>query len=68
MHILWTLLAYIASLTVIAPLTLVVVLLLVGPHTGVLPMFLERPVLLIGCLVVLLLPLWIAYKVWKRLR
>lgn len=68
MHILWTLLAYIASLIVIAPVTLVVVLLLVGPHTGVLPMSLERPVFLIGWLVVLLVPPWIAYKVWKRFR
>ncbi|MFZ5570491.1 MAG: hypothetical protein ACOZF0_08800 [Thermodesulfobacteriota bacterium] len=68
MKIIVTIAAYLLSLAVIAAAAFFVVLILAGPHSGLLPSWLEPVVLGIGWLVVLVLPIWIALKVWRRFR
>jgi hypothetical protein len=64
----WTLtiLAGLAALLVVAPLTAFAVLILAGPHAGLLPQPLEVAVVLLGWGVVLGVPVVVARKVWKR--
>lgn len=66
-RILTTLLCYLLALALVAALTLVGVLVLAGPHAGILPGWLEPAVLVLGWLAVLLLPLWVARWIWRRL-
>ena len=66
MRYLATALAYLLSLVVIAAISLAVVLLVAGPHSGLLPSWLEPWVLGLGWLVILILPVLIARKVWRR--
>ncbi len=63
---LYTAITYVVSLMVVAAISLVVVL-IAGPHAGVLPGFLEPVVLLLGWLAVLALPAFAAFRVWRRL-
>ena len=66
-RILATTAAYFASLVAIAVTTFFVVIFLAGPHAGLLPSWLEAADLGIGWLVVVVLPLMLATKVWRRL-
>jgi hypothetical protein len=66
-RVLATLLGYLLALALVAALTLVGVLVLAGPHAGILPGWLEPAVLVLGWLAVLLLPLWVARWIWRRL-
>jgi hypothetical protein len=67
MRLLATALAYLLSLVVIAAISLATVLLIAGPHSGMLPSWLEPWVLGLGWLVILFVPALIARSVWRRL-
>lgn len=67
MRYLWALLAYLVSLIVIAALAFVIVIVLAGPHAGLLPQWAEVLVLSAGWLAVAGVPLWISIQVYKRL-
>ncbi|MGZ5030645.1 MAG: hypothetical protein ACXWAT_10030, partial [Methylobacter sp.] len=55
MKVLITAITYLISLAVVAVVTFIVVLVLAGPHAGLLPGWMEKVVLVIGWLVVLFL-------------
>ena len=59
-------LAYLGTLIVVAPITILAVLFLAGPHAGLLPQALEVAVLLLGWAVVLGVPVYVAIRVWRR--
>ena len=67
MRYLWALLAYLVSLIVIAALAFVIVIVLAGPHAGLLPQWAEVLVFSAGWLAVAAVPLWISIQVYKRL-
>jgi hypothetical protein len=52
---------------VISPLTLFVVLVLAGPHSDLLPSWLQLPVLLLGWGIILIVPVLISRKAWHKL-
>jgi hypothetical protein len=66
MRVLWTIVAYALSLCIVAPVVFLIVLFLAGPHAGLLPEFFEAIILVAGWVSVLLLPIWVARKVWRR--
>ena len=66
MKVLATILTYLLSLAVIACLAFVVVIVLAGPHSGLLPYWLESTVAVAGLLSVLVFPVLLARKVWRR--
>ncbi|MFC7462508.1 hypothetical protein [Hydrogenophaga defluvii] len=61
-----TLVAYLATLVFVAMACGALVLVVAGPHAGLLPGWLEAVVLGLGWLLVLVLPLWAAHNVWHR--
>lgn len=61
-----TVLAYLASLAVVGVISFFIVILLAGPHAGILPQPLEVVVLIAGWVVVLAAPVFAARVVWKR--
>jgi hypothetical protein len=63
--ILATTLAYFLALAVVASVAFVVVMFLAGPHSGLLPFWLEGVVGAAGWLAVLVLPVLLARKVWR---
>ena len=63
MRILATAFAYVVSLVVMATIALVAILLLAGPHAGVVGSPMETVVLVIGWLAVLGLPAFVALRV-----
>jgi hypothetical protein len=68
MRLLLTLAAYFGSLAVVAVAAFFAVMLLAGPHAGLLPQALEVTVILLGWLCILVLPAWVARVVWRRAR
>jgi hypothetical protein len=66
MKILATFLTYVLALVVVACIAFVVVIVLAGPHAGLLPSWLEAVVASAGWLAVLALPIILARKVWRR--
>jgi hypothetical protein len=62
-----TALTYLASFLVVGGLTLVIVLVVAGPHSGLLPRWLEGVVLALGWAAVFLLPMLPTHWVWRRL-
>jgi hypothetical protein len=60
------LLAWVASVAVLAPVCFFVVILLAGPHSSLLPGWLQSAVLLLGWLIVVVAPFLIARAVWRR--
>ena len=62
-----TLLAWLLAVLILAPVCFFLVILLAGPHSSMLPAFLQPVVLLLGCIVFLLGPVWVARVVWRRL-
>jgi hypothetical protein len=54
-------------LVLIAGVSFVVVIFLAGPHSGLLPQWLEVGVIGLGWMAVLVLPFLTARKVWRRL-
>lgn len=66
MRIIATIVTYLLSLVVIGALTIFIVLVVAGPHSGLLPHWLESVVLGLGWLVILMAPAFVARKVWRR--
>lgn len=66
MRLLLTIGAYLATLAVVAAAAFLAVIVLAGPHGGLLPRALEGAVLVIGWLAVLVVPAWVAWAVWRR--
>ena len=66
MRYLVTLLAFLAALAVTAVAMFLAVIFLVGPHGGVLPSWLETATLALGWVVVLVIPLLVARRTWRR--
>ena len=67
MRLVLAMLAYITTLAVVAGAAFIVVMMLAGPHAGMLPHGLEVLVMLLGWLAVLLVPFLLARRVWRRL-
>ncbi len=67
MRFLVTGLVYAASLAGVAVVAFFVVMLLAGPHSGVLPRGVQAVVLMLGWFAVLVLPVLAARAVWRRL-
>ena len=61
-----TAIVYIVSLAVVAIVSFFTVLVLAGPHAGILPSWLEAVILAIGWLAVLVLPVLVARLAWRR--
>jgi hypothetical protein len=66
MRIVATILTYLLALVVVACVAFVVVIVLAGPHSGLLPFWLEGVVGAAGWLAVLVVPALLARKVWRR--
>jgi hypothetical protein len=66
MRVLLTAAAYLASLAVLAPVLFFLVLVLAGPHSSLLPSRLQPAVVIAGWLTLLLAPIAIAARVWRR--
>jgi hypothetical protein len=60
-----TFIAWTATTAVLAPVCFFGAILLAGPHSDILPSFLQPVVLLLACAVLLLGPLWTARRVWR---
>ena len=58
---------YLLALAVIAVAVFFAVMVFAGPHSGLLPDGLGAAVLILGWLIVLVLPVWIAVMCWRRL-
>jgi hypothetical protein len=58
---------YLVTVTVVAVVTFFLVILLAGPHGGLLPRALEGVVLIVGWSLVLVLPFLAAWAMWRRL-
>lgn len=67
MRVFLTALTYLASLLGVAAVSFIVVIVLAGPHAGLLPHWLEAVVLGLGWLAVLVLPILAARTAWRRL-
>jgi hydrogenase-4 membrane subunit HyfE len=50
----------------IAVITFFMVIFLAGPHSGLLPSWLEGAVLVLGWLAVLIMPVLVARRVWRH--
>ena len=59
-------LAWLISAAVLAPVCFLVTMVLAGPHSSVLPSAIQPIVLLIGWIVFLVGPVWVARLVWRR--
>jgi hypothetical protein len=66
MRWLLTVLTWTVSFAVVAPACFIGVMVLAGPHSSVLPAFLQPVVLVVGWLVILAAPMLIARAVWRR--
>ena len=67
MRLLSTIGVYLAALALIGVAAFFMVMVLAGPHGGLLPRVFEIPILILGWLFVLLGPAWIARIAWRRL-
>lgn len=61
-----TLFAYLLSLGVVGVIAFFAVIILAGPHSGLLPSWLEDVVLALGWLAALVVPGIVALRVWRR--
>ena len=68
MKIVYTAFAYIVGLTLVAAVASLAVLFLVGPHGGILPEWAYLPVLALGWMAVIVLPVLFARWMWRRLK
>jgi hypothetical protein len=62
-----TAVVYAVSLAVTGAIAAITVLVIAGPHAGLLPAFLEPVVLVLGWAAVLVLPIWISVRIWRHL-
>jgi hypothetical protein len=68
MHFVIAVAVYLVALAIVGVAAFFIVIVVAGPHAGLLPQPLEVVVLIAGWLAVLGLPLWVAMKVWRRLQ
>jgi hypothetical protein len=68
MHWLLAFLAWLVSTTILGPVVMFSVLVLAGPHSSLLPSRTQPAVLLLGWLTFLVMPLWVARRVWLTRR
>jgi hypothetical protein len=68
MRILLTAIAWLVTTAVLAPVCFFATLVLAGPHSSMLPSFVQPAVLLLGWVVFLAGPVVIARLVWRRQR
>ena len=61
-----TLLAWLLAAVVLAPACFFMTMLVAGPHSSLLPSFLQPIALLLGWLLFLVGPVWVARVVWVR--
>ena len=66
MRWLLALLAWLGSLVLLAPLCFFAAIVLAGPHSSILPSFLQPLVLVLGWAGVLVVPVVVARAVWRR--
>jgi len=62
-----TIIAWLGTTAVLVPLCFFTVIALAGPHGGILPASLHRPLLLVAWALLLAVPVWVAYLVHQRL-
>ena len=67
MRIAVTAATYLISLAVVTALSFLVVVILAGPHAGLLPSWMEAVILGLGWLAVLILPILAARAVWRKI-
>lgn len=67
MRLILTLLAGLASLAILAPVCFLLAVLLAGPHSSMLPSVLQPPVWFLGWATWLVVPVFVARAVWRRL-
>jgi hypothetical protein len=63
-----TVIAYLVSTAVLAPVVFFVVIALAGPHSSMLPSIVQPAVVVLGWLTVIVAPVLIARAVWRRTR
>ena len=68
MRYLWTAGAFLLALVVVGAVALVAVVVLAGPHSDMLPQWLQVVVFILGWVAVLGVPGYVARKVWLRLQ
>jgi hypothetical protein len=66
-RVLLSFLAYVGTLVLTTGVAFVVVIVLAGPHAGLLPHWLEVVVFCIGWAAIIVVPAFAAWKVWRRL-
>lgn len=66
MKLLPVIFSYLFALAVTVPVAFFAVIILAGPHSGLLPSWLEAIVLALGWLAVLVVPVLVARRVWLR--
>ncbi len=66
MRILLTLLGFAVSLVLTAGAVFFLVIVVAGPHSGILPSSLEAVTLALGWVCVLLVPFFVARRIWHR--
>ena len=66
MRWLLALLVWVGSLALLAPVCFFAVMVLAGPHSSLLPSFLQPLVLVLGWAIVLVVPVVVARAVWRR--
>lgn len=59
-------LAWLGVTAALAPICVFSVMTLAGPHGGILPEFFHRPVLFAAWALILAVPAWVAYRVYRR--
>jgi hypothetical protein len=67
-RILLTCAAYLISLLLVSAISFFVVIILAGPHAGLLPAWLEMVVLFLGWLAVIVIPIMAAIRVWSMVK
>lgn len=60
-------LTWLTTLALTAALTFGAVLLVAGPHAGLLPAWMEAVVIAAGWLIVLVVPAWTSHRAWRHL-
>lgn len=63
-----TLIAFIITIVPLGIIGFLVIILLAGPHSGILPIFLQRLVVPVIVLIVLFLPFYVSAKVYRKLK
>lgn len=64
--VLLTAIAYLVSVAVLAPALFLIVVVLAGPHSSILPASAQPAVVIGGWLTLLVAPIAIARRVWRR--